>query len=290
MNYFTIFPLLVALLHPGYFSYLTPYSLSSIRISPKTYTGGLSPVIGHAKFPVQWHVAQWGILDELPITPVWLGANHWQLSNAYGIVESKNDEGTLRLSLDSTNAQFGCGEFDLNIEPDVKFVYPAYPEPMLPFDDRPTLATATNLRYGALQEVSSAFQGTRCPGVENLASTMMALTFLNLTSHQVIFYQVVTYDSRGAEFNGFWFFSGPTEFGVNDSVDRLGGNALKVGEGPLFYDLDILPRIKIHIANGPTGLDKDLSHWKVSGLYLSANTNGEAKIDSNHGYIFLIGQ
>ena len=290
MNFYAIWPLIIALLHPGYFSYLKPYSFTSIRVSPKVYTKVLSPVVGNGKYPALWHVDQWGIVDELSTTPVWLTPKKWQLSNGQGTIRSTANGDLIRLTLDSSDPRFGCGEFDLNLEPNAEVVYPGYPVGVTLLEQNPTLDISSSLRFGALQSVESVFQGTRCPEGQNLATMMMALTFRNIINGQTLFYQVVTYDSRGAQFNGTWFAAGPSDFGVSDSIDIFSQSPLKASDGPQFYDLEVLPRVKTLISNGPAGLDTNLSRWKVKDLYLSANVNGEAKIDSKHGYIFLVGQ
>jgi hypothetical protein len=294
-NCLALFCLLLPCSNAQGFSYLWPDSLAVLQTAPAVYTGQLSGRLGEMWYvSPSWHVAQWGIEEELPTTIDCLGNcydNEWQTANAYATIYAK--DGTLTLRQDSRDDNFGCREFDLYIEPNdlltYSLTYPDSASGLLPFSDRPSLADSKNLVVEVTQEVREASHDTRCPPGWNLATTLIALTFLNTTSDQVIFYQLITYDSRGEHFTGFWFFSGPTEYGVNDSVDVLGFSPLVLHEGPVAYSINVLSRVTELIANGPEPLDKDLHHWKVSGLYLGSATNGEARIVSSHSNINLVG-
>jgi len=278
-------------------SYLLPYSLQGVRLAPSLYTGNLSPLVGgwEAKpfsgAPLfSWHVAQWGIVEDLPTATSCSGEcqdREWQLGNAYATVEAQ--DGGITLTQDARDPAFACREFDLYLEPN-DAGYPGYAPGIVPFTPPPSLAASASLVVGATQEIREARQGTRCDPGWNLATTLVALLFLNPTAEQVIFYQLITYDSRGAHFGGFWFFTGPTVYGINDSVDVLGFPPLVPYEGPVAYRIDVLPRLTELLANGPAPLDRDVRHWKVSGLYLGSATNGEAQIVSTHGNVSLVGE
>jgi hypothetical protein len=274
------------------FSYLPPYSLAALRIAPSAYTGKLGRRLGEARrVRSSWHVAQWGIEEDLPATIDCLGNchdNEWQAANAYATLYAK--DGALTLRQDSRDAKFGCREFDLNIEPNDPLTYPHYPRGLRRRAARPVLADSKTLVVEATQEVQEASHGSRCPPGQNLATTLIALVFLNPAAEQVIFYELITYDSRGRHFTGWWFFSGPTVYGVSDSVEVLGFSALSPHEGPVVYSIDVLPRMVELITNGPAPLDTDLRHWKVSGLYLGSATNGAAQIISIHSNVSLVGE
>lgn len=289
LHYFLLFTHFVSLLLPGTFSYLQPNAFSSIRLSPSVYTGQLGPIVGDTYLPTSWIVTQWGILEDLPSVPQVLPDGTWKISNSFASVRSSPLSDVLFLTQDARDSRFACNEFDLNVEPASTVVYPGYTDPLIPIASSPTLADSKTLRIDALQKVQSSSRGLRCPAGENLGSTMVALIFSSAVTEQIIFYQIVTFDSRGAFFSGFWFFQGPKIFGVNDSVSLLGANALQVGDGGILYQLEVLSRVRSLITHGPVGLDKDLSHWKLRGFYLSSNTNGEATIESVHGHIRLIG-
>ena len=274
------------------FPYLYPSSLATLYTAPAAYTGNLSFVLGERdNFLPSWHIAQWGIEKELPATIDCLGNCHdgkWQVANAYATVAVTDD--TVTLKQDSRADNFGCREFDLLLEPNDSLTYPYFLSGLLPFAYRPFLADSQTLVVKATQEVEEARHGTRCRPLDiNLAATVIGLSFLNPVAEQVLFYQLMTYDSRGAHFTGFWFFTGPSEYGVNDSVDVLGFPSLRVHEGPVAYSIDVLPRVQALIANGPESLDKDLRNWKLGGLYIGSATNGEAQIVSHHSAIRLFG-
>jgi hypothetical protein len=291
-NCLALFCLLLPCSSAQGFSYLWPYSLAVLQTAPAVYTGQLSGRLGEMWYvSPSWHVAQWGIEEDLPTTIDCLGNcydSEWQVANAYGAIYAK--DGTLTLRQDARDDDYGCREFDLNIEPNDPLTYPDYARGLLPFAARPFLADSESLVVAATQEVQEASHGTRCPPGWNLATTLIALVFLNTTAEQVIFYQLITYDSREAHFTGFWFYSGPTVYGVNDSVDALGFSPLVPHGGPVAYSINVLPRVTALIANGPEPLDRDLRNWKVSGLYLGSATNGKAQIVSTHSYISLEGE
>jgi hypothetical protein len=291
-NCLSLFVLLLSCSSAQGFSYLAPYSLAVLRPAPSAYTGKLGRRLGEVRrMRSAWHVAQWGIEEDLPATMDCLGNchdNEWQVANAYATIYAK--DGTLTLRQDARDDKFGCREFDLNIEPNDPLTYPHYPRGLRRLAARPVLANSKTLVVEATQEVQEASHGTRCPPGQNLATTLIALIFLNPTAEQVIFYQLITYDSRGRPFTGWWFFSGPTVYGVNDSVEVLGFPPLFPREGAIPYSINVLPRVTELIANGPAPLDKDLRHWKVSGLYLGSATNGEAQIISTHSHISLEGE
>jgi hypothetical protein len=146
-----------------------------------------------------------------------------------------------------------------------------------------------------MQEVITASQGSRCPAGYDLASTDFSFIFVNFSMFppQVLYYQVITYDSRGWEFDGAWFESGAMEygrleFGVSDSIQRLGFSSLTPGAGAVGYLVDVLPRLKAHIATGPEGLDRTLGNWKLHGFYMGSGTNGAATITSRYGPVRII--
>src|SRR4051812_27710357 len=97
------------------FTYLYPASLATLYTAPATYTGDLSRPLGEeADFLPSWHIAQWGIAEELPATINCLGNCHdntWQVANAYATVAVTDDTVTLRQ--DARDDSFGCREFDL---------------------------------------------------------------------------------------------------------------------------------------------------------------------------------
>lgn len=292
MNCLTFFSLFLSCLANGWTNYLTPYSVMAVRLNPSSYARKLGPIVGVNAVPANWHISQWGTLEDFHNAPtcMWNCGDGvlWSVSSPYASIASLGT--ALRFSQDSRDSDFACNEFDLLAEPDDVDIYDDAGDGMLPTGKRPTLAALSTLSVGTQQQVKSAWHGTRCPPGVNLATTLIGLVFRNPTSHQTLFYQIITYDSRGAFFRGFWFFTGPADFGVNDTVTVLGDSAMTSGGPVKNYAFDILSRLKTLIATGPNGLDKDLSHWKVGGPYIGSATNGEATITSTHGNFGLVSQ
>ena len=124
------------------------------------------------------------------------------------------------------------------------------------------------------------------PG-QDLAATILAIAMINphASPQQILFYQVVTFDSRGSIFDKFWFDNGTFNepyltYGVSDSVQHYGLPALTMRKVRT-YDLSFADRLKEIVLAGPSSLDKDLNRWKVAGgLYVGSMVNGEATIRS----------
>jgi len=166
--------------------------------------------------------------------------------------------------------------------------YSNYPQGFADYNTTPPLSAITTLRLKALQEVLHAFQGKRCPAPFNLAGTILAVVFVNYhtkpNSPQAFFYQFHTYDSRPEDFTG-WFFTGHSgegfnNWGYSEYYDYYGYTELVPGRPGKAYDINIASRVKGLITSAPGNLDKELSHWKVKGIYVGSMLNGEATIRS----------
>jgi hypothetical protein len=284
------------------FSYLRAEPGPRFLLAPKVYTGDLWGPVGEGASIPSWHIAQWGIRQELPTQTDCLDDctnGIWQIQNddaAVRVFMSPTQGRVVELAQDSMHPDYGCGEFDLFLEPNEEHVYPRYQSAFGPLSGRPTLAQQTRIVFAIVQEVLSATAGRRCAPYVDLAGVGFAFISLNtaVTPRQVLYYQIVTYDSRGLTFDAFWFAAGMTgtgghEFGVSDSVQILGFAPLTPGGGAVGYRMDILPRLRALIAAGPPGLERDLTKWQLRGMYLGSGTNGAAKIVSRHAQIFLSG-
>lgn len=293
------------------YSYTGAFALDYLReakmprafwLAPKVYTGHLHGPVGEDGEAVSgWHIAQWGIRQEFPPQPICLdncAEGAWRIvtDDAAVTVTTLPYVGrVVELRQDSSASEYGCGEFDLFMEPNEAHAYPFAPSGMIASDLRPTLAESQLLRISVMQEVITASQGNRCPAGYDLASTGFSFIFLNFSvaPPQVLYYQVITYDSRGLEFDKYWFANGVVgyerlEFGVSDSIQRLGFSALTPGAGAVGYLVDVLPRLKEQIASGPEGLDRNLEHWKLHGFYMGSSTNGAAAITSRYGPVRIV--
>ena len=279
---------------PGDIHYLAPYTLETVQLSPPAYTGTLNGTdIGEIGIlPARWHIAQWGSPQIGP------ALNHvgnrrdgdWQITNNGDLTVHAHD-GILEFTEDTDDPTLGCGESDIFTEVNDPLAYPSALSGFnAPYNMRPTLADESALWLQAEQGMSAVIQRHRCQLGFDLATTMIALVLLNTRTHQALFYQVMTYDSRGAFFDGFWFFTGADGhvWGVADSVEVLGGVSLVPKGITQLYQLEVGKRINALIASR-FDLDHDLSHWKVAGFYGGSATNGNARIVSTIGNIALRG-
>ena len=120
----------------------------------------------------------------------------------------------------------------------------------------------------------------------------MALVFGNDVTGEALFYQVITYDSRGATSNGAWYFTS-SPYGVNDDVTLYGQPFLTPGTSSILYDIDVAARLRTliqtspHLPGEPTGPSKNPANWKLSDAYFGSLVNGEARIVSRHSQIRL---
>src|SRR5215475_735075 len=94
LKYLALFFLLVPCSNVQGFSYLYPYSLANLQIAPSVYTGDLSLPLGEMEgAPSAWHIAQWGIVEDLLPTIDCLGNcydNEWQVANTYAAIHAKD--------------------------------------------------------------------------------------------------------------------------------------------------------------------------------------------------------
>lgn len=247
----------------------------------------------------RWRLAQWGTLNPLPLQSKRFG-NWWRVDNkdtGVRVFPLWGGSCIVDLKQDSRHPDYGASEFDLFLEPNDSRL-PNLPPNLIHYDDQPSFGALRAVRIKAWQRVISAWHGTRgsnLMGMDgyDLASVLMALVMINpyVSPQQVLFYQIITYDSRGWVFDRFWFDQGTWDdpyltYGVSESVETYGVSALMVGRARR-YDLNILNRLREIVLTGPSTLDKNLDHWKVGGLYFGSMVNGEATIRSQVGFIDL---
>ncbi|MSQ47228.1 MAG: hypothetical protein EXR78_02380 [Deltaproteobacteria bacterium] len=266
-------------------------------------------LVGEKGKKSRWYIAQWGIRFEFPAVIDCLGSctdRTWQVRNA-------DDSGRIKFThtgptgnvADLTQDTFGsrligCDptqEFDLLLLPTntthAVDNYPGSPEGWVKPSRRPTLGAVTNLHIQVRQEVVSATQGTRCNAPYNLASTLIGVVFLNQVTGHTLFYQIVSYDSRNASFNGSWFMTEAPYFGVNDDMAVYNRPLLVSGAPSVWYDIDIAERVKFLIRTSPylpgdtIGPHKDLKNWQLAQVYFGSLINGEAALTSRHSEIRL---
>lgn len=138
------------------------------------------------------------------------------------------------------------------------------------------------------QQLEEVFQGSECPAPLNLASTLVGLQLRHNTIGDLFNFQVVTFDSRGAQLVAeYWSFpntQGKPVYGVVDSLEVFGILPLQPGAEGRHILVDIAPRLDRHLKANPFGLDPNLANWEAFGLYGGSYTNGQAKIRSLLGY------
>jgi hypothetical protein len=259
---------------------------NKLWLASKDCVKGMYAQVGLIGQDSRWHIAQWDILEELPNKTIDLGNNSWnswQIENKYATVKVFPAYSGYRVELkqDSSDTRFGCNEFDLLLEPNCWYNNePAcnnVPLGIINLDQIPTLDKISNLNMKLSSRVIEAYHGNRCGNGLDLASTLFAIIFENMFQKQndgrsrVLFYQIVTFDSRKAYFNGGWFDTAP-HYGIDDSIQIYKKPHLVPGRRAIRYNVDIADRIKKLIQKGPTNdylnkndlpeLDKDLSHWR----------------------------
>jgi hypothetical protein len=289
------------------FDYLNSPIQGRIRNAPSHQNGTLYPIIGEGFQRPHWHIAQWGIRHELSNITDCLGScsdRAWQVRNATGSGRVKfrysySRGNVVELSQNTLASRFlGCDpaqEFDLFLEPNAAVGavdnYPGYPEGFIPLAQRPSLGMVTNLHVQVRQKVVTATQGTRCLSPYNLATTVIALVFRNGVTGHSLFYQIISYDSRGASFRTSWFATVPPFYGVNDSATVYGQPLLTPGSGSVRYDIDVAKRVKSliqsspHLPGKPGEKYKNPHNWKLVGAYFGSAINGEAAIASEYSEI-----
>lgn len=126
------------------------------------------------------------------------------------------------------------------------------------------------------------------------ALAVVILTELDVPHPQTMFYQLqmstlcapqtaaqnpVCHGLPGAPL--YFFRTNP--FGATDFLPLLGTPYLQSGAAR-HLRLDLLPRLRLVIANGPPGLDHDPAHWTVSGMYVGQHIWGDVRLRSSwHG-------
>ncbi|HEV8713568.1 MAG TPA: hypothetical protein VGX03_12170, partial [Candidatus Binatia bacterium] len=189
----------------------------------------------------------------------------------------------LHLEQDTRSPEIACSQED-NLF--------AYQETHLQGDQNPPLADLGGLLVRFYHQVFMVEQGEGCPAGLSLGSTLAGIKFINAAG-QVLNYQLVTFDSRGEEFEGLWWSfiaaNGETVYGVNDSVGVYKMDPIVPKNLGKPFSVEVLGRFRGLLATNPLGLDADPAHWRVAGMYSGSTTNGHAFIQSSHTLLSLEG-
>jgi hypothetical protein len=262
---------------------------NKLWLAPKNYNKEMYGQVGLKGQDSKWHIAQWGILEELPAETIFHpNFNIWGTKNSYAKIRIKQSYfgNVIELTQDSSDPNFGCNEFDLLLEVNELRAYPNVPEGRIPIENIPTLDKINNLNMKLWAQVVYASHGSRCGNGEDLASTGLGLVFENSIKNQYLFYQIITYDSRpnlildkswfstnlnssnydksnmkmygkpvlvpgGKACNGIWFPTTPY-YGVSDLINFYDKKNLVPGGKGIFYNFDVSNRIKELIEVGPS--------------------------------------
>ncbi len=167
------------------------------------------------------------------------------------------------------------------------------------FQNSPTLDKLDNLKFSFGFQPTYTKVTVRCgAGTTNpwldQTTALAALTLTNSTG-QTLFYQLLLNRSNPnlndvCSGNPEWFFSAGPTYGVSDYMGTAFGiSCPKTGGARQAYNLDLMPRLKTLIQNSPTGMDKDLSHWKVGGFYMGSLIYGSGNMTTLWDNISLVG-
>lgn len=300
--------LLLTISNPAIASQTVWYTLKDAPLSdgyylaPKNHDKTLYGPIGKPGPRPRWLIAQWNIPDQLPPNSSSSQSTGWTTQNSHAQVSvSRNESGGARVEITQTGGALACGvEFDMFVSPIDRFTYPGYPEALLP----PTSSESRPL--GELNSLTLEFDAAeieetvtaRCgkSGKVDYGYIVAGVVVSNHRAKQVLYYQILLRDTRDSIYRHAcdsgtipWWWSGPVNYGINDTIAALKSSCLAPGAGN-HYKLGILQRLGRHISAGPATLNKDLAQWKITGLYLGIGLEGSAKLKASVGGIKLYGE
>lgn len=273
----------------------------SFYIAPKNHDKTLYGPIGDSDSRPHWLIAQWNIPAELPKSPAGISTG-WTVENPHAqlsLKRGKNGDTLVRLS--QKGEALACGvEYDMFLSPIDRFTYPGYPEALL------SPASPESRALGELKSLTLEFDAAeieetvtpRCgkTGKVDYGYIVAGVVVSNHPAKQVLYYQILLRDTRASLYqhacdNGTvpWWWSGPVSYGINDTIAVYKSSCLAPGVEN-HYKLDILQRLKGHIQNGPGSLSKNLSHWKITGLYVGTGVEGSTTLTAAIGGIRLYGE
>ncbi|HEV8711468.1 MAG TPA: hypothetical protein VGX03_01410 [Candidatus Binatia bacterium] len=269
---------------------------TQLSVAPVRFTGNLDGPIGELT-AMNWHLAQWGAPHPLSLVVNCLGNcndGSWQTSSADGRQWATVFSGCptkYYLQQAFSGSLFAdCDEVDFFIEPNSAHAYPNFSEGMIPRAERPKLGQPAQYRVAWTQDLLGGFHGGRCGTNLSVYNTLGAVLFHNdvtdpeRTLNHYVFYQLVSFDSRGFTFNGFWFQTSPGQggWGVSDSVDVYGYTYDAVDGQPKTFDINFKDRLISLLQHNPylpcgtiPGLC-DANNWTPESPYFGSLATGEA--------------
>lgn len=275
----------------------------ALYLAPKAYDKSLYGPAGAAGKAPSWTIAQWNIPSKLPVQSAPNGSG-WTIRNPHGEVTVTSGDGSadFRVELSQTGDALACGvEYDLFIAPIDRLTYPGYPEGLL------SPAAAESQPIGALKSLTLELNAAeaqesvtpRCAktGKVDYGYAVAGIVLSHHHAQQVLYYQILLRDTRSTLHQHAcnvgtvpWWWSGPVNYGINDTIAAYQSSCLTPGSGTHHYRLNVLERLKLHIQSGPAPLNKDLSRWKISGLYVGIGIEGSTRLRASFGGIRLYGE
>ena len=255
-------------------------------LAPSDHSGRL---YGPSSPGANWNIAQWGIPEDLPpFNAEGVTENRWAAAkfNGRGIFLSQNSS---EMPCERVYPSGGRAvrEFDLFVGPNKQSLFKGVPSAAL--DDKQRLSDVEAIRHRTSVTMRNFSITDGACSITRVA-VISALVLTNPPAKQTFYYQLrLGTQGLGNVPKPGWFFTGNNtqagrvgEFGYGDNIDQLTARDLMVRVGERQdYDIDLLPRLNIIIANGARyGLDQNLSNWIISGSYQGLINWGHVRVSA----------
>ncbi len=298
-------PLALAQDQPPIFAKPTGYFF----VQPNLGSDGMPIPYNPTRGDANWAISQWNIPGQS--APSWIRGYRSQNGNIdVQVIEQNGMPSAVSLSQDG--GLLPCfpdpkSEYDLFVGPNWKGFASAFPSagPSVntSLDSIPALLMSAELTVTNIWRASS-----RACGVNQRAIDFSAV-FSNSGDQahpgQTLYYDLAPYATRcdavasdaicdaRINFPAYFYFDGTGDnayrddagkiihqvFGYDDDFTVYNKPTLVLSQSQS-YEIDILPRVKYVIAHGPNGMDTDLSHWRLSGIYYGSHIWGNVGIAS----------
>jgi hypothetical protein len=268
--------------------------LSGIWIFPSEPNGKnkKSKLYGATSLHANWTIGQWDIPKDLPPFSNNLSENDYAsvLYNPAGGFSLYQNAATLPCNKIYPSGKELVDEFDLFVG-SIPLHYKNYPKTLI---ERDPLSRVSHLYETAtVQPTSIHVSDATCPVTRAVIGTGIVVT--DIATSQTFFYQISfsIYQAdqkklRLTLLHPAWFFTGtngqngaPKEFGYGDRVWASYGVSPAPENKTTSFKLDVLPRLKQLISRGAKyGMDQNLAHWAVTGLYYGQSAFGHIEFGS----------
>ncbi|MHB1305311.1 MAG: hypothetical protein ACYCZB_17915 [Acidiphilium sp.] len=289
-----------------------------ILMTPKASSQGGPKPYGATSAAPRWNIAQWGIPGENAVDgglPPFSrrqenGATVLTTSSHGTSVKITRSAGNETVALSQNGAQLAClnpsgnpREADLFIQTNGGAVNGVGRAGFLRSGNNAImLGHMKHLYQTVTTSITTRLVPTPKGCAINQAGVLTALVLQDRFAHpvQTLFYQFsfsnlcgpgtparVRFCKSPPKRPGWFFRKNP--FGVDDALPLVGQRLLQSGEARTIR-LDLLPRLKTIIEHAPPGMDRDLSHWTVTGSYIGQHIWGDVVLQSKwSGYRLIAG-